>query len=50
MAIAAALPAICIHYLTHRRDSYCSKLHRKKLIWAEFVTLAFLVQKHQYLS
>jgi hypothetical protein len=50
MDIVAALQAICIGHLAHAGDSYFNTLHcKKKLIWAEFVTLAFLVQEHQYL-
>lgn len=52
MDVAVALQAICVHHLAHADDSYCNTLHckkKKKIIWAEFVPLAFLVQEHQYL-
>jgi hypothetical protein len=50
MDIAAALQATCVHHLAHACDLYFNKVYcEKKLIWAECVTLAFLVQENQYL-
>jgi hypothetical protein len=50
MDVAVALQAICVHHLAHADDSYFNTLHcKKKIIWAEFFPLAFLVQQHQYL-